>query len=420
MTNLCCTSILNPTKYKGVSSVTQFDLISTPAFTTPLFPRIMNSQQYCKLMNLGSVFAYNEFYIKADSICYEQVFKCFMNGTMVIYPASTCKGTPTVYNLNETVSDFYHQYTSNFQAQAVVIEGAAAKIGYTQIAPSNLLSYSNLEPSEIIATSLLSLLLILEVLSLGYYVYRYKSSGKKSLFLMILGHFCWLLSVCLIMAFNNSRAAKDSGLYAGWAIFYALGQLFAALFSANSITTIWNFTRTKKYILYTIVFVVHFTMMAGYYLIWTMYRDLTVVSQYDSNLEVWTTIVYDVWVIIYFMFNLVPIFATIVQYSPTAATDWYRETKLAFKRDFSILVIFVSQFFIGCGFLVVEIMQGTSYVGNDRNALSLKSYSIFFVIVHSFMNLLIVARVTIGVSKAIQNNNQVWPSIQRIELLEGE
>ena len=381
MTDICCISILTPKLYSDISSVALIDVETVPTDSSTLFPKFMNGQQYCKLANLGSVFAYRELYIKADEECYDVVFKCYQNNTLRIYPAQGCKGTPTTFDLSSTPQTFSHQYTSSFQGSAIVISQANARVGYTQIVPAMKMTLSNKELAEILAAIIYPLLILAEALTVGYYSYRYYKFKKSSVLILISSHVSWLVFICILISYNYIEFLNESDMvsnFSAWSIFYALGNLFTAMFTANHIASIWGLSAKKKYLLYTLVLVINLAFMGGYFLRGIIYPN-------DGIMD-WASVGYPIWTILLFIFDLVPIVATIIQFTPGANADWVKEAKQAFVRDIPTTVIFSTQFAIALGFITNEIARNTGGWGNDRNYQASRAFSAFCVLFHSWFS----------------------------------
>ena len=396
MNGMCCTSILTPKSLsKGVTSVALVDTDTLPSNPQILFPKFMNGQSYCRLENLGSIFAYRELYIKTDGDCQDRVFRCFGNNTLRIYPALNCKGTPNIFVLNSTTSLQSHQYTSTFQASMVTVTASAGKIGYTEVVPSNLMVMSNLEPAEVIASIIYITLLVIEVAMVLYYCYRYYVTQRNSLLILIASHLSWLIFICLIMGYYYSQfsnARDQNRVMAAWGIFFGLGNLLTAIYSANFMSTIWGWNEDRASQVYAGVTITHFSLMGGYYLFGTMSSAGN--TSWDSSLNTWNTSVYAAWTLLLFSWDMIPILAIIIRYSPSVKANWLKEAKLSFQRDLITAAIFFSQLLVAVFYLTVELLRGSSFWGNDRNMQASRSFSVCFVLLHCLLNTLIVNRVS--------------------------
>ena len=398
MDDYCCFSNLYPHLLINISAATEKYVDIPYVNSTDIFPKASNGATYCKLTGLASIFAFPELYIRADGNCQEQVFRCHPNNTIAIHPGGNCGGPPNRYNLNHNAAvQFFHPYVGVPFGRMVNVTGAMGKIGYTQFSPATLLTLSNQEPAEVLATIIYAVLLTMETCLLVYFTYRYFKLRKFSGLLLVIAHFFWLLFICIIMAYNYTAFGNRQDLnntLTSWGFFYGLANLATAMYTANFIIIFWNYSKIGGFLMYAAVAVVHFGLMGAYYLFASLYLVSGVVSDYDRALEVWSNQVYQAWTLCLFLWDIIPICVILARASPNAEANFFSKIISSLKTDIPSGIMFFLQFPIAIGYLINEIVRtGTNLLGNDRNYQAARSYAILFVILHCLLNTIIIYRV---------------------------
>ena len=400
MTDICCISVLTPYDFAKISSFAQVNVDVLPNNTESLFPSFMNGQNYCKFSNLGGKHAYTELYIKPDNECHESRFRCFSDGTFAVYLSSGCTGAASTFTIQNYTLSYNHAQTNVFQGQMVTISGAVSKVGYTQMIPGSMLTLSNREPAEILATIIYAILLVIELGLFCYFAFRYYMLKKFGGLLLAVAHFFWLTFICLIMAYNYKEFVGPEGasllnqILSAWGAFFGLANLATAFCTANFIVIFWNFAKYKTFLVYASVVVVHISFMGGYYLYAMLASDPTGTAAYTRDISIWTLQIFNVWAMLLFIWDIVPICIIVTRATAHLEGSLVSRVTEAMRLDLTSSVLFLLQFPNAIAYLCNEVIRtSTSLLGNDRNYQASRSFSLLFVVLHGLLNTVIIYRV---------------------------
>ena len=410
MTDYCCVSFLDPSSRLNISSVTEVNLPAPPAISDSVFPSFVENQQYCKLTNMGGFFGYKEFYMKPDGRCYDGYFRC-TNSSLQIYQTINCNGMTLGYPISTAVSIQTHPYVNSFQLSLVNINGAKARIGYTTISPQIDLALGNGEPAEVIASISFAFVMLMELGLFCYFSFRYYKLRKFSGLVLAVAHFFWMLFLCIYVAYTYKTFAGRNDLnpvLASWSFFFGLANLVTALYTANFIAVFWNFDKLRSILLYSGVCVVNIGLMGSYYLMASIYLQPFVYTDYDKALEIWSSSVYNAWVLILFMWDTVPICVILGRAAFGVEGSWSTKVIASLKRDLISALMFCFQFPIAIAFLINEVVRNsTPLLGNDRNFQATRVFSVLFVTLHCLLNTVIIYRVAMRIQTSqISSSNK--------------
>ena len=394
MDGLCCTSILTPEKFGGITSVTTLDAPTLPA-NQATFPTVMANAQFCVLSNF---MGYPELYVGTSGACIEGVLTCSTSGALSIYPEPGCMGTAQTYPLTATPSGHTDSsINSTFTGEFRRISSAPAKkIGWTEQMPSTLLVIDNSTVMGGFATACYVIIAAFEAGMLVYFSYRlFKIRTLGGLFLVIC-HFFWVLYIALIINYNYRAFANKTELLnslAAWAFFYGLATLMTAICTTNFIVVFWRLDKLKIILLYAAVFSVHFGLTGDRYLYGWLYRA-DAPTPFDDALTIWGSQVSFVWIVFLIVYDLIPICIVVARASLLNPGSFWQKLKTAMEIDLVAAVMFYFQFFIVIGYSLNEYFrQQTPIMGDDKNYMASKSFSIILMVTHSLLNTIIIFRI---------------------------
>ena len=388
----CCTSFETPIDSFNINSVSLLDSKQLPA-EVARFPAVMNGLEYCVL---EKIFNYTELYIGPTGYCVEDMFKCDKSGSLIVYSGQNCTGDFRSIRLS---AEPLNLNFGSFNASLRSINYATGAVGWTEFVTKRTTTIKNFYPSEIIATACYVLILILEICLLVYFANRYYVARLNPVLLHLICHCLWLVYVGLSIQYTYHRWGdyeRFLDILIARSFFFGLANLVTAISTTNFIIVFWKLGKRSRFALYVGVILVHFGFLGGRYLYAGFPRTDFSDLRFQYAITFWTNRVSFVWIIFLFVYDLLPIIY-LSSNVPALIGTQSRGIRKAFefaRVDRISTLLLIPRIFIVSGYFVNEyIRSSTPFLGNDRNHQATAAYTIFFIVLHSALNTIVVYRI---------------------------